>query len=81
MLFIFSVQVYTKYYNCLKSKAGQLACKAQRSGAAIYAIDYINNNLKNEKIASFFDVQYKYILNNNNNNNIDYTFCIDETRN
>jgi hypothetical protein len=79
ILFAFTTDVYSKYFICLKSKDTQLACYARYSGASIYALDYINTNLSNENIASFFHAHYKYKL--KNSNSIDYTLCINEAKN
>ena len=66
ILFIASANSLKNQTLCLLGKNDPSFCLARTAGAAIYGINYINQNLKNQIILNYWNPFYGYFLENGN---------------
>jgi len=67
-----SASAFNKEIKCLIGKTNINSCLSDIALYDIYIVDYINKNLKNEKILDYFNIYFIYNLKNNNHYISDY---------
>ncbi|MCK5320166.1 hypothetical protein KAJ61_02140 [Candidatus Parcubacteria bacterium] len=78
ILLLASLNVFAGNFSCIQSSKNTV-CMAKTAGSTIYAVNYINQNIKNEKIIEYWNPFYKFSL--NNNNQFQNNFCLNDLQN